>query len=85
MYKLFVFSHVDMLFIVGVMNVVCFLTNCLLRECLVKAMVILNKISKAMQEGEYDANMPQEKVVMMMVMMIIMIRGRWRIIIMIMI
>ncbi|XP_030841615.1 dynactin subunit 1 isoform X2 [Strongylocentrotus purpuratus] len=32
------------------------------RERLVKAMVILNKISTAMQEGEYDANMPQDKV-----------------------
>ena len=27
-----------------------------------KAMVVLNKISTAMQEGEYDSNMPQEKV-----------------------
>ncbi|XP_041476320.1 dynactin subunit 1-like isoform X6 [Lytechinus variegatus] len=32
------------------------------RECLVKAMVILNKISTAMQEGEYDANIPQDKI-----------------------
>ncbi|XP_071827830.1 dynactin subunit 1-like isoform X3 [Apostichopus japonicus] len=33
------------------------------RETLVKAMVVMNNISSAMQNGEYDANIPQEKVV----------------------
>lgn len=33
------------------------------RETLVKAMVVMNKISTAMQNGEYDANIPQEKMV----------------------
>lgn len=32
------------------------------RETLVKAMVVMNNISSAMQNGEYDANIPQEKV-----------------------
>lgn len=66
-------SHVscvrnDMLKICLMIN---FLFLCFPRERLVKAMVILNKISTAMQEGEYDANMPQDKVgrvVMVMVM-----------------
>ncbi|XP_072177873.1 dynactin subunit 1-like isoform X1 [Diadema setosum] len=32
------------------------------RESLVKSMVVLSKISTAMQEGEYDANLPQDKI-----------------------
>ncbi len=32
------------------------------RESLVKSMVIMSKISKAVQEGEYDSNVPPDKV-----------------------